>query len=338
MKGINFDTLEYQILKEVYSLVLVLDSNGMIQYINNTASSIFEIPDYIKPGEYHFTTNISNAYNDKFCEYILDAVYNKNEEHRGMVKYMSPSGEKHVFRIASSFIQTPEYVIITIEDLTHENNLMEKVNTSSLIFSAFLFLLTIWVLFCEFWDMVGRPIPQPILTQIIEACGTIVFIIIYKFTNVSLKDMGVTTGNNKKDIRNGFRISMIIVALLFVAKIVARMINPNLFHPERAFFYFDLKVALSYIITAGLQEFLARCVVQYNLEKIIQGKYREAIAIMLSGLLFATLHIYYGFMFMIAAATLAILEGIIYSKQKSLISIWIIHYICGIVGLSLGFV
>ena len=74
MKTANSATIEYKILEDVHSLVLVLDKNGMIQYINNAAMRVLEVPYDIKPGEYHFAVNIDNSYNDKFRRYIFAAI------------------------------------------------------------------------------------------------------------------------------------------------------------------------------------------------------------------------------------------------------------------------
>ena len=336
MKVHNNNTLENKILQDIYSSVLVLDNKGMIQYINDHASSLLEIPDNIEAGTMHFTTNIDNEYNDKFCEYIFNAVYNKDVKHTGTVKFLSPSGNKLIFRISSSYLEELDYIVITLDDLTLENSLMEKVKNSTYIFSVFLFIMGFWVLFCELWDLLGQPIPTSTMTIIVEILGILIFIFILVFTHLPLKDLGIITNHNKKDIKEGLIISAICVVIMFAIKIIGRKIDPTLFKPERPFFYFVPQVALSYILTAGVQEFLARCVVQFNLERIIIGKYKEVVAIILSGLLFSTLHIYYEFVFMSCAALLAMIEGIIYSKQKSLISIWIVHYVFGIVGMSLG--
>lgn len=338
MKEHNAETFEQRVLKDIYSSVVVLDSDGMIQYINAPASMLFEVSDEISPGEVHFTTNIGNSYNDKFCEYILEAIYDKDKSHRGTIKYLSPSGKEHVFRISSSYLESKDYVVITIDDLTFESNLLERINNSTIIFSLFLFIMGVWVMFCEFWDLTGRKISTENLTICIEVMGVFIFLFILKFTHLPLKEIGILTDDNKKAIKEGLIISAICAVLMFAIKIIGRMINPLLFRPERPFFYFVPSVALSYVFTSLVQEFLARCVVQFNLERIIQGKYKEVVAIVLSGLLFSTLHVYYGFVFMLAASVLAMLEGIIYAKQHSLISIWIIHYVFGIVGMSLGFV
>ena len=268
----------------------------------------------------------------------MNAIYHKDTRHIGTVKFVSPSGKKSAFRMSSSYLEPQKYVIITIDDLTLENELFVNIYNSSVIFSLFLFVMGIWVIFCQLWVKMGKNIPETTLTIYVEIIGVLIFLFILKFTNLSLKDMGILTDNNKKAIKEGLIISLVCVALMFSIKIFARMINPNSFKPEQAFFSISEPAALRYIITAGVQEFLARCVVQFNLERIIQGKYKEVIAIVLSGLLFSTLHVYYGFDFMMAAALLAMIEGIIYAKQKSLLSIWIVHYVFGIVGIALGFV
>ena len=65
-----------------------------------------------------------------------------------------------------------------------------------------------------------------------------------------------------------------------------------------------------YVFTAGIQEFLARSVIQGNLNRIIITKHTSFVAIVLSSLIFAALHIHFGFLFMVGAAILAGLEGL----------------------------
>lgn len=58
MKISNTNSLENKILQDIYSSVLVLDSKGMIQYINAHASRLLEISDKIEPGTVHFTAKM----------------------------------------------------------------------------------------------------------------------------------------------------------------------------------------------------------------------------------------------------------------------------------------
>ena len=334
------ETFERRVLRDMHSSVIVLDNKGMIQYINKPAANKLDISEDITPGTMHYDIDLDNHYNDQFNEYILDAIYQKKEKHTGKVPFMSKSGIRYVFRISASYLENNDYVVITLEDITLETTLNERVHDSSLVFSAFLFMSSLWIIICEFWRYLGAPIPERYLTIGVEIIGAVIFVFILKYTSLTLKDIGLFTSNTKKVVRDGLLISAICVAIMFVLKIVARHFNPMVFKPDRPFFDFDTyKIkAVTYILTAGVQEFLARGVVQSNLERIIVGKHNKGIAIILSGLLFATLHIYYGFFFMMGAAVLAMLEGILYAKQKSLISIWILHYVFGITGMMLGLV
>ena len=74
-----------------------------------------------------------------------------------------------------------------------------------------------------------------------------------------------------------------------------------------------------------------RCTIS-RWRKLISGKHPEAQAIFLSSLAFAALHIHYGFLFMLGAAILAGLEGLLYRKQESILGVWIVHWVFGVSG------
>ena len=121
---------------------------------------------------------------------------------------------------------------------------------------------------------------------------------------------------------------------LFVLKLACRIVDPNCFEPKAPFL--DIKRfgmrQIQYIFTAGIQEFLARSVIQRNLKRITVGKHPATVAIFLSSLIFAALHIHFGFLFMFGAAILAGLEGILYEKQQNILGVWIVHWVFGVSG------
>lgn len=340
MEVIDKKTFESRVLRDIHSSVIVLDNKGMIRYINKPAARKFEIDENVEPGKVHFEANVENSYNDDFNQYIFDSIYQKKSTHSGTVKYMSKSGIQFVFRISASYFEEEDFVIITLEDITIENALEERVHDSSLVFTAFLFMLSIWIIICELVDYIGNTIPNHIMTIGVEIMGVLLFIFILKFTSLSFKDIGLFTSNTKKVVRDGILISISCIIILVLIKFITRQFNPNAFKPNMPFFNLDTvkRIGITYFFTAGVQEFLARGVVQSNLERMIVGDHKKGIAIVLSGLLFATLHLYYGFFFMMGAAVLAMIEGVLYSKQKSLISIWIVHYIFGLAGMTLSLV
>lgn len=83
-----------------------------------------------------------------------------------------------------------------------------------------------------------------------------------------------------------------------------------------------------------LQEFLPRGIIHENLRRIFVGKNKEVVAIIISSLMFGTLHIHRGFMYMIdTTALLSIfvthteqhlgaVHSALYSRRSGLVS-WI---------------
>ena len=71
---------------------------------------------------------------------------------------------------------------------------------------------------------------------------------------------------------------------------------------------------------------------QGNLKRITPGRHTGALAIVLSSVIFAALHIHFGFLFMVGAAILAGLEGILYEKQQTIFGVWIVHWVFGVSG------
>ena len=172
------------------------------------------------------------------------------------------------------------------------------------------------------------------MTHGIEVLSLIMLLFILHHTSLTWKDLGFMPEDPVKTVKTALIVAACAIALLFALKGVARLIDPNSFEPDAPFFdikRFGLRQIL-YILTAGIQEFLARSVMQGNLKRIIIGKHRGAIAIVLSSVVFAALHIHFGFLFMIGSAILAGLEGILYDKQNNILGVWILHWAFGVCG------
>ena len=135
-------------------------------------------------------------------------------------------------------------------------------------------------------------------------------------------------------MRTGLLIAACAIAVMCIGKVVIRLFSPNAIGPEYPFF--DIRAfgirQIIYIFTAGVQEFLARSVIQGNLRRIMVGRHTAAAAIVISSMSFATLHIHLGLIFMLGAAVLAGLEGILYEKQQSIFGVWIVHWAFGVTG------
>lgn len=332
------ESFSERVLRDMSSAVLVLNRGGFIKYINRPAAEMFELDPDLEPGTQRFSLTQEDSYNDEFYECILNALYNKDETNVDVVKYRSPSGRRYVVKMSSSFLDSPDdskdEIVVTLSDVTRSAELQQKISDSSKTFTIFLFGFSAWMLIYALWEFLKRPIAADYMTHGVEILSLIMLVFIILRTSLTWRDLGVMHLNLKKTVRTALIISACAVAFLFAVKFVARLMNPNVFEPQAPFFdisRFGLRQIL-YVLTAGIQEFLARSVMQANLKRIIVSKHSGAISIILSSLIFAALHIHFGFFFMVGAAVLAGLEGILYDRQQNIVGVWIVHWVFGVSG------
>ena len=210
----------------------------------------------------------------------------------------------------------------------------ELIKDSSKTFSAFLFAYCGWMIVYALWQYLKQPVSTDVMTHGVEVLGFLMFFYILGNTSLSWKDLGIKTEQPRKTVRTGVLIAVCAIAVMCVGKAVVRIFSPNAFGPEYPFF--DIRAfgvrQIIYVFTALVQEFLARSVIQGNLRRIMVGRHTGAAAIVISSMSFATLHIHLGLMFMLGAALLAGLEGILYEKQRSIYGVWIVHWAFGVTG------
>ena len=323
-----------RVLRDMSSAVLVLDTKGSIVYVNRPASKILEIDEgsEVRP----FDSLIDNDYNDGFSDAVLDALYDRDEVTRRRVRFMAASGKKYVLLMTSSYLKAEEEgedrLVITISDLTEMEQIREKFTDSSMTFSTFLFAFCGWMLVYALWEFLKRPIAADFMTHGVEVMGLIMLIFIIRSTSLTWKDLGIGNDEPGKTVKTALIVAFCAVLFLALLKAGIRLFDPTAFEPDAPFFdisRFGIRQII-YIFTAGIQEFLARSVMQGNLRRISPSKHRGLYAILLSSFIFAALHIHFGFLFMIGSAILAGLEGILYDKQNSLLGVWIVHWAFGV--------
>ncbi len=338
MESKTIESFSDRVLRDMSSAVLVLDHKGYITYFNQPAARLFELDPNLTSGTERFTLAETRNENGDFYKFVYDAFRMKAYAHAGRASYRAPSGKEYILRVSTSFVDNPgmdnDYIVITVNDITQEEALKQKVHDSSTTFSTFLYGFCVWMILYALWEFLKRPIAADFMTHGIEVLALVMLIFILCRTSLTWRDLGVFSDHTGKTVRTALIVAACAVAFLFAAKGVARLIDPNCFEPDAPFFdirRFGLRQIL-YILTAGIQEFLARSVMQSNLKRIMVGKHAATMSIILSSLIFAALHIHLGFLFMIGAAILAGLEGILYEKQQSIIGVWIVHWAFGVCG------
>lgn len=208
-----------------------------------------------------------------------------------------------------------------------EKELNKRKSDATKCLSIFLSSTSIWVFLVALWEKEGRPIAPTTMTYGVEIIAVIMLIVTQFNLKMKLTDMGLNFKNMKVVMKRSCIISLVIIALLIVAKLIMK--------PGEKLF--DLsKYDFLYPLTSILQEFLARGFLLTCLMNIYDNKLKKHTAVIVSSLLFTTLHLYYGFLFMVGAGVLSVLLGYIYLKDKNIWGVSLIHFVFGTVGVMLG--
>ncbi|SCW46820.1 Membrane protease YdiL, CAAX protease family [Ruminococcaceae bacterium YRB3002] len=338
-------SFESRVLRDMSSAVIVINRKGQVVYVNAPASRMLEI--VVNEGDEPLRTNDyrKNEVNYDFWDNVIQPLYDKGHTHNALTSYTTPSGRKFVLRMSSSYLPgdgEDALIVVTLDDETEKEAIKRKLSDSSRTFSLFLVFFCSWIIIYALWKHLNDPVPGSWMTVGVEILSLLMMFFMLKFTSLTLHDLGIKVGRKTlgKTVKTAVLIALGGVALLFVIKFVARLIAPGSFRPDLPFFDITLfgLPQLGYIFTAGIQEFLARSVMQSNLERIIDSKHAGVQAIIVSSLIFAAIHVHLGFFFMIGAAILAGLEGILYYKQRNIYGVWIVHWSFGVCGTLLSLI
>ena len=314
-----------RVLRDMNSGVLVVDTSGKIIFYNEPAAKMLEIPSYNEDiSERIFDGLKDTAENDEFVEFLLQSIYKKNEVHSGNCKYVSPSGTEYSFKMSSSYLKTEEdetaQIVVTLDDETDKEKLLVKIKDSTNSFTIVLIGLCFWLIFFAAWLYSGKPFPRNYLTK-------------------GIRDIGIKPNDVKKTFITSLVIVLILFALMAGTKLVLLQIKPTMFKGKP---FIDLSRFtvhyIEYISTSLLQEFLARGGIQSNFKRITNAKHKTFMAIFMASIIFSVLHIHLGLVYMIGAAVLSAVLGILYNKQDNLVGVWMVHYSFGVCGALLNFI
>ena len=210
-----------------------------------------------------------------------------------------------------------------------EKELNKRKAESTFCLSIFLAATAVWVLLVELWEMLGQPIEAPVLTYGVELIAVLMFFITQIKTKLKLANLGVSLENIKPTMCRALIISAVLAAVMIALKCIMKPGEP----------LFDWsQYSLMYPLTSILQEFLARGFLLTCLLNIYDSKRKEHLAVILSSLLFTTLHLYYGFWFMVGAGALSVLLGYLYLKDRNIWGVSLVHFVLGSMGMILTLV
>lgn len=337
-----------RLLKDIEEGIIIVDNDGTISHINPKAQSILEInDDYI--GKKYVSLFDELSKNDSFHQMIIEAISDKKESHKKRVKFKVNDNEKTLF-VASSILNDEQGqqvgVILSFDDVSNEEKLKFKISTSSLMFIILVALLALWIFACAIYMNAENPINSTLFGRFIMYIPIVFTPVAIKVCGFTIEDLGLKTKNIKKYVIIDILLTVFSVGLMCLIKLLIIKLFPSFsfYTKDNQFFDFSkytILARLEYGVCVIAQEYLSRGLVYECVRRIIateeNKKYVDTIAIIISSLYFAALHIYLGVIYMIGAFILLSIFGFIYKKQRSIWGLCIPHFILGMALEILGF-
>lgn len=162
------------------------------------------------------------------------------------------------------------------------------------------------------------------------------FLEILFLTSMSMRDIGLIPklATIKKNTIETLLIAAISCSVLVLIKVVLTLFG---FPVKERFFGGSLHGAYTYLFTALFQEFLSRGVIQTCVKNLMKVKYQKQFGILLTSLLFALMHLPFGFVFMMGALLLSLALGYLFERHGNLWGCAFLHWSCGYVAMALFF-
>lgn len=336
-----------RLLKDIEEGIIIIENDGTLSSINPKAKTILNIGDEYLGKKYANFFSVDN--NDDFHQMIINAVENKTISHKKRVKYETKDTVKTLY-VSSSILKDENDnqigVILSFDDVTIEEELKKKISNSALMFIILVALLSVWMFACAIFINDKDPINSTLFGRFIMYLPLLFTPVAIKICGFTIDDLGIRTKGIKKYIKIDSILTVIAVVVMCLIKLLIMKINPDyvFYNPNNVFFDFSkytILGRLEYGVCVISQEYLSRGLVYECVRRIVStdknSKYVDIIAIVVSSLYFAALHIYLGVTYMIGAFILLSIFGLIYKKQRSIWGLCIPHFILGMMIEILGF-
>lgn len=325
--------------------IITVSSEGTISYANTAASKILEVPSGSLLEQSFNDTLLANKKNKIFNHIFRQCLKKNCSTSREVVSYYIGNIVKY-FRIKITLINqpgddTPDHIfqgmLVLIEDITDKRNLKQHERDCALLFAGIVMCITIYL---SIWSLLRFTLHMPVkistYTLMIEGMTLILFLEIVFFTSFSLKDVGIIPTRTK--MLHHTKQTFIIAAGSWVVLLILKLILQAIDAPVKSYYIGgSIHGAITYLFTALLQEFLARGVIQTSVKTLMRIKFQIPISILLTSMLFALMHLPFGFTFMSGTFILSIALGILYEKQQSIWGCFFLHWSVGYLAMCLFF-
>jgi membrane protease YdiL (CAAX protease family) len=148
-----------------------------------------------------------------------------------------------------------------------------------------------------------------------------------------MNTFGLTWKNWRKSLTESLLVSIPVLGLLVMFKAFLVHFDPSyrgqpLIQPTLGSFPWHTFVI--YVLVCFSQELSTRGFLQTCIERVLEGKGRTTLAILLGAVEFGVLHLHYSFQLSVLAFLGAGLFGMLYARHRTIVGIIVLHYILGV--------
>lgn len=329
------------IIEDMKNGIMVIQNDGQIVFVNQRLQTLLEIENMEAGSIREIMLQQDNPENDSFFECIVDVIYSHGKQYQKKVKYVTPSGKKYYLLVTASYLERTVLqeekggVVISVLDETTEEILWQKKNSAVFGLVGCIVLISLGGLMFAIYDFTGRDdFPHTWISRFIELTSFSLLFILLKYTDFTVQDILLKPTNLKRELKEALLIVGGMISALVILKMVVIAGGEGVFFGGNPFFdwLYPGNYYIKYIFITFFQEFLARCILQQNLNRILDGKYGKWSALVIASVVFMALHTHQGLIFMLGAGILNFVLGMIYNRHQSIVATSIVHYSFGIMG------
>lgn len=162
-------------------------------------------------------------------------------------------------------------------------------------------------------------------SRITELMAVVILWQLVRRSGLTAKDMGLTTVNAVASLKESLLLTLVAMLLMYglAVYLAAYWDKPTGWNLSR----FDYSY-ITYLLVAPLQEWVARGVFQTSLEKLL-GKGKGLVAVLLSSLVFATLHLHVNPILSVVSLISGLIWGALFLRHRNLIGVSVSHFLLG---------
>lgn len=224
-------------------------------------------------------------------------------------------------------------MVITLADETPQELAAQKKHDATLTLISAIMILCLCNLATGILQYFDNPFPKEVVSRLSEILALILFFVMLRFSSFSIHNMGIKPLKPLRELRETAIIGILLFAVPALLKLIMLHIGIGPFDPNAPFFDWARPgdFYIQYIFIAVFQEFLANCVLQESLNRVLTGKYGKLLALIISSFMFMALHLHLKLIYMLGAGLLKFALGILYNRNRSIIGLTFLHYEFGII-------